>query len=312
MLRPHAPKNGTHALGCAFALDPDGTESAIAEHTLPDNPRRLAHLVPAAAAGGDPCFIAGGVTLPAGPVRKRRCALTDNLARPVFPDTSRPEAPAPTLSVVDEFFPLLRGWLHLICFFVSIPAGLIVVASAASGRARLAAIIYAVGVSALFGVSATYHRRVWSVTARPRMKRVDHATIFVMIGASYTPLCLLALHGSLGVGILVAVWVSAATGVVFAATGIAEKPVVGLATYIGMGWAVAIMVPELSRRMSTGQLWLIVIGGVLYTVGGIFMGTRWPDPFPTVFGYHELWHLMVVAAVACHYAAILSVVQGAG
>jgi len=280
MLRPHAPKNGTHALGCAFALDPDGTESAIAEHTLPDNPRRLAHLVPAAAAGGDPCFIAG--------------------------------APAPTLSVVDEFFPLLRGWLHLICFFVSIPAGLIVVASAASGRARLAAIIYAVGVSALFGVSATYHRRVWSVTARPRMKRVDHATIFVMIGASYTPLCLLALHGSLGVGILVAVWVSAATGVVFAATGIAEKPVVGLATYIGMGWAVAIMVPELSRRMSTGQLWLIVIGGVLYTVGGIFMGTRWPDPFPTVFGYHELWHLMVVAAVACHYAAILSVVQGAG
>ena len=238
--------------------------------------------------------------------------MTDNLVRTAFPDTGRAEVTAPQLAVVDAVIPLLRGWLHLVCFFLSLPAGLIVVASAPSARARFAAVVYAIGVTALFGVSATYHRRQWSATARPRMKRVDHATIFVMIAASSTPLCLLALRGSLGVGILVTVWIGAATGVVFAATGIAEKPVVGLATYIGMGWAMTIVLPELSRRMSIGQLALIVVGGLLYTVGGIFMGTRWPDPFPTVFGYHELWHLMVVAAAACHYAAILTVVRAAG
>lgn len=213
--------------------------------------------------------------------------------------------------MVDAVVPLLRGWLHLVCFFLSLPAGLMVVASAHSPLARVAAIAYAIGLSALFGVSAAYHRWRWSVTARPRMKRVDHATIFVMIGASYTPLCLLALGGSLGAGILLAVWVGAGTGVVLAVTGITEKPVVGLATYIGLGWVMALVLPELSRRLSTAQLVLIIVGGLLYTAGAICLRTRWPDPFPTVFGFHELWHLMVVAAAACHYVAVLAVVKAA-
>ena len=175
----------------------------------------------------------------------------------------------------------------------------------------MAAIVYAIGVSALFGVSALYHRRVWSAAARPRMKRVDHANIFVMIAATYTPLCLLALGGTLGTVVFVVVWACALTGVVCAATGIAEKPVVGLAMYMGMGWGLAFLFPQLTRVLSTGELALIVAGGLLYTVGGIFLGTRWPDPFPVVFGYHELWHLMVVAAAACHYVVILAVVRAA-
>ena len=223
------------------------------------------------------------------------------------PGRSDEEAPA----VVEAVAPLLRGWLHLVCFFLSFPAGLLVIAGADPTRARVAAVVYAIGVSALFGVSATYHRRVWSATARPRMKRLDHATIFVMIAGSYTPLCLLTLGGSLGRGMLLAVWLSAGAGVVLALTGIAEKRVAGLVVYIGLGWAVTVVLPALIQRLTTADLVLLLVGGLLYTVGCIFMGTRWPDPYPTVFGYHEVWHLMVVGAVVCHYLVILSAVKAA-
>ena len=159
-----------------------------------------------------------------------------NRLRPTPVGTTRTSTPA---VVVEAVIPLLRGWLHLVCFFLSFPAGLLVVANAHSPRARAAAIVYAIGVSTLFGVSATYHRRSWSAAARPRMKRLDHATIFVMIAANYTPLCLLALGGNLGGRILLAVWVAAGTGVILALTGIAEKAVVGLVIYIGLGWFMA-------------------------------------------------------------------------
>lgn len=213
--------------------------------------------------------------------------------------------------MVEAVSPLLRGWLHLVCVFLSLPAGLLVIASAGSSRARLAAVVYAAGVTALFGVSATYHRGRWSAAARPRMKRLDHATIFVMIAGSYTPLCLLTLGGGLGGGILVAVWSGAVAGVVLALTGIAEKRVVGLVVYIGLGWAITLALPALTRRLTTADLVLLLVGGLLYTVGCVFMGTRWPDPYPRVFGYHEVWHVMVVGAVVCHYLVILSAVKAA-
>ncbi len=220
-------------------------------------------------------------------------------------DASLPEA------IVEAIVPLLRGWLHLVCFFLAFPAGALVVSSAGTPRARAAAVVYAIGVICLFGVSAGYHRRQWSVLARSRMKRLDHATIFVMIAGSYTPLCMVTLDGNLGSRVLTAVWVAGLTGVVLALTGVAERAVIGLATYIGMGWAMALVFPELARRLSTADLVLLLVGGVLYTVGCIFMGTRWPNPYPTVFGYHEVWHVMVVGAVVCHYLVILSAVTSA-
>jgi len=219
-------------------------------------------------------------------------------------------ATRPEPAIVDAVVaPLLRGWLHLVCFFLAFPAGALVIASAGSSRARTAAVVYAVGLCCLFGVSATYHRRTWSAVARPRMKRLDHATIFVMIAGSYTPMCMLTLGGNLGSRVLGFVWVGAAVGVVFALTGIAEKAIVGLATYIALGWAMVLVFPELASRLTTADLVLLVVGGLLYTVGCIFMGTRWPDPYPTVFGYHEVWHVMVVGAAVCHYLVILSAVK---
>ncbi|HEV3496995.1 MAG TPA: hemolysin III family protein, partial [Actinomycetes bacterium] len=128
----------------------------------------------------------------------------------------------------DQLPPHLRGWLHLVCFFLSLPAGVVVVTSAGSGRARLAAAVYALGMTAMFGVSAAYHRGRWSPEGRVRMRRTDHGTILLMIAGSYTPFCLLTLDGTTARAVLVGVWAGAAVGFVVALTGVAEKAVVGL------------------------------------------------------------------------------------
>jgi len=220
-------------------------------------------------------------------------------------------SPAPSTPPGDPLPPHLRGWLHLVCFVLSVPAGALVIAEAGSGRARLAGAVYAMGMTAMFGVSAVYHRRKWSPAARRRMRRVDHGTIFVMIAGSYTPLCLLALRGTTGTVVLSAVWIGAAVGFGLALTGIAEKAVIGLLCYIGLGWAMVLALPELSRQLSGGQIGLLLLGGVIYTAGGVVLGIRRPNPSPRWFGYHEVWHGMVAVACACHYVTILSVVRAA-
>jgi hemolysin III len=204
--------------------------------------------------------------------------------------------------------PLLRGWLHLVCFFLAIPAGVAVVLLADGPRARWGALVYAVGMVALFGVSGSYHRGRWSQAARRRMQQLDHATIFVMIAGSYTPLCLVALQGWVAPAMLVAAWVGATVGIVLAFRGGRRSRVVKSALYIALGWVSVVATPQLLRHLNATEIALIVAGGVLYTVGAIFLATRWPDPFPRVFGYHEVWHVLVVAAVVCHFVAIASLV----
>jgi len=208
--------------------------------------------------------------------------------------------------------PLLRGWLHLICFFLAIPVGVLVVTLATSSRARVGAAIYAFGLVALFGVSGFYHRGSWSLTWQRRMQRLDHATIFVMIAGSYTPLCLLVLEGWIAVVMLVTAWTGAALGAVLAWGTGRRRSIARSALYIVLGWAALVTTPQLVRNLSVAELVLIAIGGVLFTVGAIALATRWPDPSPRVFGYHEVWHTLVVAAAVCHLVAIASVVHGAG
>ena len=205
--------------------------------------------------------------------------------------------------------PLLRGWLHLVCFFLAIPAGVLVVAGAHSDRARWGALVYAVGLVALFGVSGTYHRGPWSDRVRRRMQQLDHATIFVMIAGSYTPLCLLAIHGWMAPALLAGAWLGAFAGVVLAFRPGPRTRIARGTLYIALGWVSVVATPQLLTHLSAAQLLLIGIGGVLFTVGAIFLATKWPDPFPKVFGYHEVWHVLVVAAVVCHFVAISSVVR---
>jgi len=224
-----------------------------------------------------------------------------------------PSPPSARTRPADEAVPpALRGWLHLACFVLSFPAGAAAIGAAGTGRARIAATVYAFGMTAMFGVSAAYHRRRWSPAGRTRMRRTDHGTIFVMIAGSYTPLALLALPGSTGTTVLVAVWIGAGVGFVLALTGIAEKAVFGLLCYITLGWAMVLALPQLSRQLDAGQIGLLLAGGVIYTLGGIVLGTRWPDPSPRYFGYHEVWHAMVAVASVFHYVTIFSVIRGAG
>src|ERR1700730_6673653 len=165
--------------------------------------------------------------------------------------------------------PRLRGWFHQVAFFVAIPAVIVLITLARPGKAKVAAVIYGVAVCALFGVSSTYHRWGWGEVARRRMQRAEHGTIFVMIAGSYTPVCLVVLHGVLGIGLLVAVWIGAITGLVLAITGIAERPGIGFSLYLTLGWLAIIGLPQLIRRGSGMQVGLLLAGGVLYTLGAI-------------------------------------------
>jgi hemolysin III len=205
--------------------------------------------------------------------------------------------------------PRLRGWLHQIAFVCAVPAAIVLIGLARGGTAKTAAIIYGVGVIALYGVSSTYHRVHWSAAAHRWMKRLDHGTIFVMIAASYTPICLLLLRGPTGIGLLIGVWIAAATGLILALVGIAERPYVGFTCYLAMGWLALLGAPELIRRATPVELTLLVTGGLVYTFGAVVLGKRWPDPFPRTFGYHEIWHAMVVAGTGCHYIVILTLLR---
>ena len=206
--------------------------------------------------------------------------------------------------------PLLRGWLHLVCFFLAIPAAITVIALAEEGRGRVGAVVYAVGLVALFGVSGFYHRLRWSDARRRLMQKLDHGTIFVMIAGSYTPVCLMALNGWASWTMLAVAWAGATAGFVVALTGVGRiARIVRGTLYIALGWAAVFAVPGMLAHLSIAELVLIAVGGVLFTVGAVFLLTRWPDPFPRVFGYHEVWHVLVVAAVVCHFVAITSVVS---
>ena len=206
--------------------------------------------------------------------------------------------------------PVLRGWMHLVCFFLAIPAGVTVIALAHSSRGRVGALVYALGLVALFGVSGSYHRVNWSTARRLWMQKLDHGTIFLMIAGSYTPVCLLVLRGWVAWTMLAIAWTGAVLGFVLAFTGGRASKIMRSALYFCLGWAAVAAVPQMWTHMSVVELALIAIGGLLFTVGAVFLFTHWPDPFPRVFGYHEVWHLLVVAAVVCHFVAIASMVHG--
>jgi hemolysin III len=200
--------------------------------------------------------------------------------------------------------PRLRGVFHQWAFFVSLGAGAALVLLAHGSKATIAAAIYAFSLSALLGVSALYHRVDWRPTARRWMRRLDHTMIFVLIAGTYTPFALLVLHGTLAEVVLVAVWASAAAGMVLNLIWWdAPKPVTA-AVYLSTGWIAVLAFPQLWSGLGPIGFGLVLLGGVLYTAGAIVYARRRPDPKPAVFGYHEIFHLLVIAAAACQFAAV--------
>ena len=208
--------------------------------------------------------------------------------------------------------PKLRGRLHQIAFFVVVPAGIALVLLARSPSARVAAAIYALSLAGLFGVSAAYHRLPWSPRARPRMKRLDHSMIFVLIAGTYTPIALLVLRGAWSIAILSIVWAGAAAGITLKIVRIDGFNAAGGALYIALGWLAIIALPKIIHGLPGPAIGLSFAGGLIYTGGAIVLLTKRPDPNPALFGYHEIWHSMVIAACACFYAVTLLVVLRAG
>jgi hemolysin III len=200
--------------------------------------------------------------------------------------------------------PLLRGVLHQYAFFISLASGTLLVLLATTTKASVAAALYAASVSALFGVSALYHRITWTTPARRRMRRLDHAMIFVLIAGTYTPVGLLVLQGRLATVVLAVVWGGAAAGIVLELVWTKAPRWLGGTVYLALGWVAVVAMPQLFARLGiTGGL-LIVAGGLAYSVGAAVYALRRPDPVPAVFGYHEVFHLLVIAGVAAHFLAI--------
>jgi len=199
--------------------------------------------------------------------------------------------------------PRFRGRLHGIAFLVAIPAGLALVVLAPGPIARTAAVVYWIALLSQFGVSATYHLGRWSERAHTWLRRLDHSTIFLLIAGTYTPFCLIALSGTASRVLLAVVWAGALAGI---ATKLyrADLNVLSGFLYIGLGWAAVFILPSLVRALTTKELVLVIAGGVFYTLGAIVFATKWPNPFPRTFGFHEIWHVGTIAAAACMFAAI--------
>lgn len=208
--------------------------------------------------------------------------------------------------------PRFRGVSHQYAFFASLITGAVLVLVAPTPRATSAAAIYAISVSGLFGASALYHRVRWRPAARRWMRRLDHSMIFVLIAGTYTPFAVLVLHGRLAEIVLGIVWGGAVAGIVLKLAWVDAPKWLMAAVYLALGWVGVATAPQLLHRAGPGALGLIVAGGVLYSIGAVVYATRRPDPSPRVFGYHEIFHLLVIAAAAVHYAAIAGYALQAG
>jgi hemolysin III len=204
--------------------------------------------------------------------------------------------------------PLLRGVSHELAAFAAGAAGIGLVLAAPSTRARTAAGLYGASLLALFAVSALYHRPNWDPRTRLLWRRLDHSAIFFLIAGTYTPFCLL-LGGRSGSVLLAVIWIGAAAGVVQAVGWpTAPKPFVA-AVYVTLGWVVVPVLPALRLHLGPEALGLLAAGGIAYSLGAVVYALRRPDPFPRVFGYHEVFHALVILAAALHCAVVARAVR---
>jgi hemolysin III len=205
--------------------------------------------------------------------------------------------------------PRLRGVFHQWAFFAAVAAGIVLVALADGLRERFASWVYAVALAAMFGVSAVYHRVDWRTPARRAWaRRLDHSTIFVFIAGTYTPFTLLAFEGASASVVLATVWAGAALGLAINLCWIDAPKWVAAVAYLAVGWVGVIAMPQLFTSLGVAAAVLVVAGGLLYTAGAVVYSIRRPDPFPAVFGYHEVFHVLVIAAATAQFVAVSLVV----
>lgn len=214
--------------------------------------------------------------------------------------------------VVNEVKPRLRGWLHAVTFPLAVAAGIVLVSLAPTTQGRITAGVYALTSALLFGVSAVYHRGRWGPRGHARLKRFDHANIFLIIGGTYLPLTTLALHGTTRTVLVSTVSAGAVLGVLFRLFWVDAPRWLYTPLYILLGWAAAFVVPQLLHGAGVAAFTLVLVGGGLYTIGGVVYALRRPDPWPRWFGFHEVFHALTLAAFAVQFVAVSLVVLRAG
>ena len=204
--------------------------------------------------------------------------------------------------VKQEVKPKLRGWLHAGTSPLALAAGIVLICLSPNTLTRIGSAVFAATALLLFTVSAIYHRGTWSPRTWAFLRRFDHSNIFLLIAGSYTPFTLILLRGSERVGLLTVVWTGAVLGVLFRIFWTDAPRWIYTPIYAALGW-VAIFYASDFAAGGTAVITLIVVGGGLYTLGGLVYGLKKPDPFPTWFGFHEVFHTLTIAAFACHYVA---------
>jgi len=210
--------------------------------------------------------------------------------------------------VTGEMKPRLRGVFHEWAFFASLGAAALLLVLAGNAREAVASAIYVAALAALFGVSALYHRVTWSPDVRKWMRRLDHSTIFVFIAGTYTPFALLAVDGWLSWTVLTVVWAGAAAGILLSLAWITAPKWLAATVYLALGWVGVLAAPQLFSGAGVAAATLVAVGGVLYTAGAIAYATKRPNRWPATFGYHELFHVLVVAAATTQFIAVALVV----
>jgi len=208
--------------------------------------------------------------------------------------------------------PLLRGVLHQAAFSLSLVAGTLLIVEADGARRQAAAAVFAGSVAACFGASALYHRVTWTPRLRLWMRRVDHAGVYLLIAGTYTPVGLLVLDGTWRLVVLVTVYVGAVAAIVLKFAWVEAPKWVAAAVGIALGWVGVVVLPQLAARLDPAAVALLGAGGIAYTAGAVVYARRRPNPFPRVFGYHELFHALTLVAVACQYVALAFFVIRAG
>jgi hemolysin III len=206
--------------------------------------------------------------------------------------------------------PLLRGVFHLWAFVAAIAAGIVLVVLADGTAATASSWIYATALAAMFGASALYHRFPWRSTAkRLWARRLDHSTIFIFIAGTYTPFTLLGFGGATRWLVLGLAWAGALLGLVLELAWIDSPRWLSTVAYLLVGWVGVLTIPQLFSGMGVAVGVLLIVGGGLYSLGAVIYATKWPNPFPRVLGFHEMFHLLVVAAAVTQFVAVSMVVM---
>jgi hemolysin III len=206
--------------------------------------------------------------------------------------------------VIEEVKPHLRGWLHAATAPLALAAGIVLVILSPTPSTRVGSAIFAFSALALFTASATMHRGNWSKRTGLWLRRLDHSSIFLLIAGSYTPFTLLLLHGSQRTTLLAIAWGGALLGILFRLFWTSAPRWLYTPIYIALGWAAVFYFPAFFASTSTAVFVCLVGGGLLYTVGGVIYGFRWPDPSPRWFGFHEVFHTLTIAAFVTHYVGV--------